>query len=212
MWRDDRTEDFHQIAVNPLLTRYWHSQKLARGSRVLVPLCGKSLDMLWLAQQGHQVVGVELSPIAVKAFFAENDLKATKRRNGHFTCWRSGAISIWCGDFFSLKKGRLGRIDSVFDRAALTALPEKLRRRYVTQLRALIEKKAGLFLLSVEDVAKASGQPPIRIDHEIAALYAEHFEITLTCSQRTHTASGDRADPAFFTDNKLYQLSRRQSP
>lgn len=67
-WRDERS-DFHQIAVNPLLNKFWPSLKLAHGSRVFVPLCGKSLDMLWLAQQGHEVIGVELSSIAVEDFF-----------------------------------------------------------------------------------------------------------------------------------------------
>jgi thiopurine S-methyltransferase len=211
MWRDNRTEDFHQTVVNPLLTQYWHSQNLKRGSRMLVPLCGKSLDMLWLAEQGHRVIGVELSPIAVKAFFNENELKFKKTRNGTFTCWQSGAIAIWCGDFFSLSRHRLGRIDSVFDRAALTALPETVRGQYVTQLRALMEAEAGVFLLSVENVAKDSGQPATQIDSEIATLYAEHFQIELTHAQRLDTDHGWSPEQDFYTDNKVYQLSQRLS-
>ncbi|MGY6277945.1 thiopurine S-methyltransferase [Methylomonas sp. MgM2] len=210
MWWEDCTEEFHQIVVNPLLTRYWHNQHLKKSSRILVPLCGKSLDMLWLAEQGHRVIGIELSPIAVKAFFDENHLKVKKTRHGNFTCWQSGEIVIWCGDFFSLQKHRLGRIDSVFDRAALTALPEAVRGQYVTQLRTLIEDDVGIFLLTVEDVAKDSGQHATKIDSEISALYGEHFEIKLTHAQRLNSV-GSSSDQVFYTDRKVYQMSQRHA-
>ncbi|GAB6039626.1 thiopurine S-methyltransferase [Endothiovibrio diazotrophicus] len=209
MWRDNRTAEFHQTTVNPLLARYWHGQKLKRGSRILVPLCGKSLDMLWLAEQGYRVIGIELSPVAVKAFFDENRLKVKKTRNGKFTRWQSGAIVIWCGDFFSLQRDRLGHIDSVFDRAALTALPKSVRKPYVAQLRALIDDVAGVFLLSVEDVAKDSGQSATQIDREITTLYAEHFEIRLAHAQRIDAVQDGSPEPGFFVDNKIYQLNLR---
>lgn len=130
-WRDQQT-DFNQKSVNPLLIRFWPGLGLVRGSRVFVPLCGKSLDMIWLAQQGHEVIGVELSPIAVRAFFRENHLKPTRRRVGPFTLWRQGRLSILCGDFFSLTLAELGQIDTVYDRAALTALPEAIRMLYIS--------------------------------------------------------------------------------
>ena len=85
-WRDQRT-GFNQKTVNQLLTRFWPSLDLVQGSRVFVPLCGKSLDMIWLAKQGHEVIGVELSPIAVWAFFRENHLKPARRQIGKFTLW-----------------------------------------------------------------------------------------------------------------------------
>jgi len=209
MWRDERIEEFHHPLVNPLLTRFWHSQKLKRNSRILVPLCGKSLDMLWLAEQGHRVVGIELSPIAVKAFFDENHLKVKKTRKGNFTCWKSGAIVIWCGDFFSLQKHQLGRIDSVLDKAALTALPECVREQYLTQLRTLIENDVGIFLLTVEDVEKDSGLDVTIIDSEITKLFREHFEIKFTHGQRLDTARSGCREKAYYIDNKLYQMSQR---
>jgi thiopurine S-methyltransferase len=117
-WRDQRT-DFHQQAVNQLLTRFWPNLETVVGGRVFVPLCGKSLDMLWLAEQGHEVIGVELSPVAVKAFFRENHLKPSKRRVGNFMLWKAGRISILCGDYFSLRSANLGMIDVVYDRVML---------------------------------------------------------------------------------------------
>lgn len=207
VWQQGQTEGFHQTLVNPLLTRFWRSQNLRRHSRVLVPLCGKSLDMMWLAAQGHKVVGVELSPIAVKDFFEENSLKVKKTRQGNFMRWQSGSIVIWCGDFFSLRKRQLGCIDNVFDRASLTALPEEVRAIYVDQLRKLIGPNADVFLLTVEEIVKQSGQAVMAIDQEIMSLYAEHFEITLTHSQRSDddfvSVNGDDC----YTDDKVYQLN-----
>ena len=75
---------FHQDATNQRLMTYWPQLALAAGSTVLVPLCGKSLDMAWLAAQGHKVLGIELSQIAVDAFFSENKLTVTKETVGEF--------------------------------------------------------------------------------------------------------------------------------
>jgi thiopurine S-methyltransferase len=87
-WRDQRT-DFHQSLVNPLLSRFWSSLELTQTSRVFVPLCGKSLDMLWLAQQGHEMIGVELSPVAVAGLFRENGLQPALQRMGRISrSWR----------------------------------------------------------------------------------------------------------------------------
>src|SRR5690348_18017582 len=76
-WREGRT-GFHRDTPMPLLLRHWPALALPRGSRVLVPLCGKTLDMPWLAEQGHRVLGVELSPLAVEQFFAGQGLAPTR--------------------------------------------------------------------------------------------------------------------------------------
>lgn len=170
-WRDQQT-DFHQEAVNPLLTRFWPSLKLPRGSRVFVPLCGKSLDMLWLARQEYKVIGVELSPIAVRDFFRENGLQPSKRKMGEFTLWEAGAIGILCGDYFSLNKSDLGAIDTVYDRAALTALPEDTRRLYVAHLKRIVPQTAEVFLLTIEDAEEDETlkQAPIRVEYKVYRL------------------------------------------
>ena len=73
---------FHLPEVNAYLRRHWSALKLNAGDRVLVPLCGKSLDMLWLHEVGHGVLGVELSPIAIQEFFADNALEMQKETGG----------------------------------------------------------------------------------------------------------------------------------
>jgi thiopurine S-methyltransferase len=210
LWRERRT-DFHQKAVNRLLTRFWPSLDHARGSRVFVPLCGKSLDMIWLAGQGHEVIGVELSSIAVKAFFRENHLQPVKRQAGKFTLWEHGNISILCGDYFSLDKTDLGHIDTVYDRAALTALPEDTRRLYVAQLRLIAPETADVFLLTIEDAEENETlEHAQRAGEEITALYSEGFEVNLT-----HVESLFEPDPESpnqspkRTEYKVYRLSNR---
>ncbi|TAL45367.1 MAG: thiopurine S-methyltransferase [Methylovulum sp.] len=209
-WRDRRT-DFHQQTVNRLLTRFWPSLDLLPGSRVFVPLCGKSLDMVWLAGQGHDVIGVELSPIAVRAFFRENRLKPVRQQRGKFTLWRHGRFSILCGDYFSLTRSDLGQVDTVYDRAALTALPEDIRRRYVVQLKLIVPETAQVFLLTTEDAEeKESSGQAFGVAEEIKTLYSEAYEIALT-----HVESVFEIDPESpdhlpeRTEYKVYRLSTR---
>jgi len=151
LWRDRQSDEFHQVSFNKYLTRFWPMLDIPRGSRIFVPLCGKSLDMLWLAEQGYQVIGVELSPIAVKTFFKENSLKPVKQRLDEFTLWHQGNISILCGDYFSLNQTQLGQIDTVYDRAALTALPDDIRPLYVDHLHTIVSTTTNIFLLTIED-------------------------------------------------------------
>ena len=206
-WRDQQTDDFHQIMVNPLLSKFWSTLELARGSRVFVPLCGKSLDMLWLAQQGHEVIGVELSPIAVRAFFKENGLKPVKRRVGEFTLWCCGKISILCGDYFALTKADLGLFDTVYDRAALTALPEHLRSLYVARLKELVPQSAKVFLLTIEDAAEHATLKQARaIDDEIKTLYEKDFDIDLAYVESVFEA--DSALPNHASNRAEYKVYR----
>ena len=54
-WRErweNREIGFHRDAAHPYLTRFWPTLGIAPGSRVFVPLCGKSNDLLWLRPFG----------------------------------------------------------------------------------------------------------------------------------------------------------------
>ena len=138
-WRDHEI-GFHQAAVNPLLIRYWPALGLAASDKVFVPLCGKSRDLLWLHQQGHEVIGVELSPIAARAFFKESRLQPVRHKLGAFTRWSNGRLAIHCGDFFALTAADLGDVKAIYDRASLTALPEVLRYVAVPVQQAVFDK------------------------------------------------------------------------
>jgi len=214
MWRNDQT-DFHQLKVNPLLARFWTSLNLRKHSCIFVPLCGKSLDLLWLAQQGNDVVGVELSPVAVKAFFEENHLIPRKSKSGEFTVWESGRVKILCGDFFRLAPSDLGKIDVVYDRAALTALPEALRFRYVAHLRQILPMACSIFLLTIEDARPAEEMSLLPaqnkgIDEEIKALYERHFEIDVAHTELAWEADSTHPeDSSIAVEYKVYRLIPR---
>lgn len=211
-WRDRLTDDFHQKTVNPLLTRFWPGLNLAAGSRVFVPLCGKSLDMLWLAGQGHEVVGVELSSIAVGAFFRENHLRQPARRKvGDFALWEHGRLRILCGDYFALTREDLGHIDAVYDRASLTALPEDIRPPYVDHLRWLTPEARRVFLLTTEDAEEgetvAEAQAASR---EIESLYERDFEVELAhVESRFDAVPGAPNRSPQQSEHKVYRLSAR---
>jgi len=209
-WREQETA-FHQESVNRQLIRFWPRLGLAPGARVFVPLCGKSLDMLWLAAQGHEVLGVELSDIAVGAFFAENGLKPLRRELGPFTFWRSGRIGILRGDFFSLTAAHLGQVAAVFDRASLTALPVAQRADYALHLRRILPAAGKIFLLTTEE--PEPGETTYRShapDEEIVRLYSDAFDIRLVQVESVLEPDPDPANPDLpRVEKKVYLLTPR---
>lgn len=209
-WRD-RQIDFHQKATNAHLVRFWSALGLAPGARVFVPLCGKSLDLLWLAAQGHSVVGVELSPLAARAFFRDNRLQPNRRPCGKFTLWTHGRISILCGDFFDLTAAELGEIAAVFDRAALTALPDDLRAAYLAHLRRIVPAACKIMLLTTEEPEawETAGQP-FAVAEEIGGLYGDAFAIELRHVESVFEADPDpRIKAAVRVEQKVYLLTPR---
>ncbi|MDZ5602145.1 thiopurine S-methyltransferase [Pseudomonas sp. RP23018S] len=164
---------FHQAQVNPYLRNAWPELGLAVGSQVLVPLCGKSLDLLWLAEQGHRVLGVELSREAVAAFFEAHQLTPVVEPRGVFEVWRAGAIELWCGDFFALTENDLHGCAGFYDRAALIALPPPMRQSYFSHLGRLLPAPAQGLLVTLEyDQALIDGPPFCVRDVEVRQGFA----------------------------------------
>ncbi|MFP8965264.1 thiopurine S-methyltransferase [Pokkaliibacter sp. CJK22405] len=180
-WHDkwDKNQiGFHNEAVNPLLVQHFDQLGLAEGQTVLVPLCGKSVDLLWLLTRGLNVVGVELSDIAVQAFFQEHMLDPEVQQVDHHTLYRSGSLSIWQGDLFSLTSARIGPIDAVYDRAACVAMPDAMRPRYVEQVRQLSEKASQLLITYEYDQQLIPGPPFAVHPSMVDALYGADFLLT----------------------------------
>lgn len=168
---------FHQQRINPHLQRFWQQLELQPHARVFVPLCGKSLDMVWLAEQGHSVLGVELSEVAVHSFFHEQDLTASIRQAGAFQIWEAGLITLLCGDFFALDREMLAEVTGVYDRAALIALPPAMRHTYAAYLIALLPAAPQL-LVTLEYCQATMQGPPFAVDEdEVYALYHTHYHI-----------------------------------
>lgn len=176
-WRQEQI-GFHQPDVNPHLREHWPLLGLDPGTRVFVPLCGKSLDLLWLRTRGHQVVGIELSEVAVKAFFADNGIAPARSTDGRFETWSGEGIEILCGDFFALRSADIGSVDAVYDRASLIALPAAMRRRYVQQLHNLVAPGTPQLLVTLEyDQAQMSGPPFSVGEDEVRRIYRETCEV-----------------------------------
>lgn len=175
---------FHEPRPLPLLCKHWPALRMAPGTQVFVPLCGKSLDMVWLAEQGHDVLGVELSPLAVAAFFAERGLLSEvfeSRYGTHSVAhWQGRRIELICGDAFALDAEALRGCDAFYDRAALIALPPELRARYVACLqRALPADSRGL-LITLEYAQREMSGPPFSVDEdEVRRGFTSQREVAL---------------------------------
>lgn len=176
-WRENKI-GFHQQEFNTHLTQYWHKLGLSPGQGVFVPLCGKSHDLTWLDQQGHPVLGNEISEVAVKAYFEENGLQVQQQQKDHHSLWYKGALKIICGDFFDLMPADLQGVKGVYDRASLVALPTESRQRYVQHLATLLEKEAKILLVTLDYPQNEMQGPPFAVtESEVERLYRPYFNI-----------------------------------
>lgn len=180
-WRQNQI-GFHSDEVNPYLQRYWSALDVAAPARVFVPLCGKSNDMLWLLAQGHEVIGVELSPLAVEAFFKENGLVAATRRQGQFSVSETDGLRIYCGDFFDLAASDLAGVAAVYDRASLVALPPAMRHAYAAQMRRLLSAGSKTLLVAFDYPQQEMPGPPFSVQSpEVRGLYGAWCDVRLLC-------------------------------
>jgi thiopurine S-methyltransferase len=169
-WRDGRI-GFHEGQPNALLAQ--QVARLAGCRRVLVPLCGKSEDLAFLAAHGHGVLGVELSEQAVRAFFEVHELIPAIAARGPFTEYCAGPYTLLTGDFFATTPELVGPVDALYDRAALIALPPDLRPRYVQQVRTLLPAGAPGIVITLEYEQERMAGPPFAVlEAELRALYA----------------------------------------
>ncbi len=169
---------FHQKSVHELLQKYWSALGVDRNATVLVPLAGKSLDMVWLAEQGHEVLGIELSMLAVESFFAERGLGVVRLANSAGTLTLGGPYAMICGDFFAVPPDVTAHVSAVYDRAALVALPPDMREGYVRHLMALTPAGAKILLIALEyDGTQMSGPPFPVSPGEVETLFRPHADI-----------------------------------
>jgi thiopurine S-methyltransferase len=176
-WRTGQI-GFHQSSVDTNLRQCWQALALPKSSRVLVPLCGKSLDLLWLRDQGCSVIGVELSDIALQAFCMENGVPARRRVLSEFDLYAAPNLELYRGDFFSVDLPMLGNVAAVYDRAALISWAPALRVPYVEHLAALTQPGTETLLVTLEYPQVQMAGPPFSIDGEdVQRLYSPHHVI-----------------------------------
>jgi len=173
---------FHQCEANPLLVTYFNDLSLPEGSRVFLPLCGKTLDIHWLLSHRYRVAGSELSKIAVEQLFSELGFEPKITAVDQGSRYSSNNIDIFVGDIFSLSRNELGQVDAIYDRAALVALPESMRDRYAEHL-IKITDRAPQLLISCEYDQRLLDGPPFSLSHEeVARQYQESYDLKLLAS------------------------------
>ena len=209
-WREGRI-GFHQDAVTPLLEKHWPALDLPAGSRVFVPLAGKSLDMIWLRMQGHSVLGVELSPLAVEQFFAENDLHPTIHESRHGTHFIADGIELICGDAFALDTEVLGGCHGFYDRAALIALPPEMRVPYARELHARLPSGCLGLLIALEYPQLQKAGPPFAVsEDEVRSLYERDWTVSVVeRSDILASQPGFAAEGVTSLHNVAYCMQRR---
>lgn len=176
-WREGRI-GFHLEDTHPALLRHWPELDVPSGGKVLVPLCGKSLDMRWLAEQGHPVLGIELSSEAIEQFVAEGRGEVSRYRKGYFEICRQANVELWCGDFFHLHIDQAHEIQAFYDRAALIALAPATRQRYAFHLAQLLPPGARGLMITLTHQEGFKG-PPYSVDSaEVQRLLAPNFVLT----------------------------------
>lgn len=177
-WKNNQIA-FHNLDSNPLLVRHFQSFTLQTNPHILVPLCGKSRDLVWLAQQGCRVTGAELSELAVEQFFHELEVEPHVAAIGSLKRYEGKGIVIFQGSIFDLTPELLGPVDLVYDRAALVALPLGLRERYAKHLFDLTVGTPQLLICYEYDQNSAEGPPFSENEEELRRVYGETFNLGL---------------------------------
>jgi thiopurine S-methyltransferase len=170
---------FHGHAANPLLVEYFGTLALPKGSRVFLPLCGKTLDIHWLLSKGHRVAGAELSAIAIEQLFSELGVTPTVTAVGELRRYSVEGIDIFVGDIFDLRRDALGPVDATYDRAALVALPETMRGQYAAHLMEITDSAPQLLICFDYDQSLQPGPPFSISDEEVNRHYQAAYDLTL---------------------------------
>ncbi|DAC56292.1 MAG TPA: thiopurine S-methyltransferase [Candidatus Poseidoniales archaeon] len=197
---------WHRAAYNDLLTKHWDSIGAPDGGEILVPLCGKSLDMLWLADRGYSVSGLEMVEEAIEAFVSENRLDVKSERVGDHIKHSSHPFTVHQGDFFELPEGTV-LADAWYDRAAMIAVPIESRTAYVDQIRKLTKPDAvGLLITFAYPQEEMDGPPFALHDDHVMALFSDGFDV----ESLEHLDLGDEKDRGLSSvTSTVFRISRR---
>ena len=202
---------FHLPETNPHLIKYYSHLNLTKGDRIFVPLCGKSNDIIWLIKQGLYVTAIELSPLAVKQFFDDNQLQPEIIKQNDFQIWQTEKIRIFVGDFFKLRADDLKNIDAIYDRASLIALPLQLRQNYRQHLQLILPSIKILLITLEYDQSLMQGPPFAVNDDEIDQLYGNEYQIkTLMKEDVLSKEPHFKKKGVDYMNESVYQLTPRR--
>jgi thiopurine S-methyltransferase len=203
---------FHQPHIHAQLQQFWPRLSLPKGSAVFVPLSGKTRDMVWLAEQGHTIIGAELSELAVRDFFQDCGLTPKVTSSGPFQVFEAGPYKIYQGDFFALSPDALRGVAACYDRAALIALPPDMRPQYAEKLASLLPPEAAIFVITIEYPEGEIKGPPFAVtQNEVRALYAKLYHVDVLEVRDGLAASDNLKKRGVTRLEEIAYLLRRQA-
>ena len=207
---NEGTTPWHLDRPNPALVGTWDDVGAPPDATVFVPLCGRSVDMAWLAGRGHRVVGSELSEVGVRSFFGDVGLVPVTTSVGPLTRFEGGPFELWCGDLFDLPDAALADVGVVYDRAGLVALPPATRARYAALMGERLPVDAAVLLVTVVYDGEEMTGPPFSVDAgEIRALYGDAFELEVAADDDALERSPDLAARGLTELRELVTILRR---
>ncbi|WOH37840.1 thiopurine S-methyltransferase [Thalassotalea fonticola] len=210
-WHDcwDNTHiGFHQDELQPLLVEYFPNLLEPQDSRVFVPLCGKTSDLFFFADR-FKVIGNELSAVACRDFFQENQLIPKIQETMSFNIYQQGNIELYQGDFFALSPEQFQPFDWIYDRAALIAFPQDMRIEYVQHIKHFIKANTRVFLLTLEFPQEEMSGPPFSVDeNEVMRLFKDYKILKKTQRDLTGQKFARRKFPVTKLIEKLYIISK----
>lgn len=175
---------WHNAEVNPTLVHHWPELGLAPGATVLVPLCGKTLDMLWLVDQGYRVVGIDVSSVAAVGFFEDQGFPYRERQEGNVRILEWERVKILVGNVFDVLPEQVGAVDAVYDRAATVALPGDVRSRYAEHMARLAGPSVSGLVLTISYPQGEMDGPPFSVpSDEVRSLYGQRYQLTCLSSK-----------------------------
>jgi thiopurine S-methyltransferase len=197
---------FHRQRPHPSLVKYIDT--FNGHQNVLVPLCGKTLDMIYLRDHGHHVTGVEFSELAILDFIKENNLSLEKSKEGKFNVFRGENLTLYQGDFFELKEEHLNKITACYDRASMVAFDPSERTRYADHLKQ-VAKDLKKLLVVVFDYGNIPGGPPYSVvNEEIESLYGQLFDLKILQEESFQLNEALHKRGASFEKEITWEFSR----
>ncbi|XP_032435868.1 probable thiopurine S-methyltransferase [Xiphophorus hellerii] len=184
-WQENKI-GFHQPGVHSMLQTNYEAVVNGRsGVRWFFPLCGKSVDMKWLADLGHSVVGVEISETAIRQFFQENnmtfseeDVPAVPGAKVFQNSDRS--VSLYQCDLFIFSSAVAGRFGAIWDRGSLVAINAQDRDRYAALIVSLMAPDCRYLLDTLLYNPELYKGPPFYVPEEqVQSLFGSRCDVKL---------------------------------
>ncbi|XP_075441739.1 thiopurine S-methyltransferase-like isoform X2 [Ascaphus truei] len=221
-WENKRIAH-HQVKIHKLLSEFLDTMLNNRKElRIFFPLCGKAVDMKWLADMGHNIVGADVSETAIKGFFEEQNISHVEEAvpgipGAKVFKSTSGNLSLYCcsiydiSDVCVISSSIVAKFDGIWDRGGLVAVNPCDRERYIKVILSLMDKDCRYLLVLVAYDPKLVRGPPFYVtDADLETLFGSlcNIKCLKTVDSLTHVQEGWGLD---FFQEKIYLLTLKSS-